>query len=166
VNSNPLAGRLQLEFNLQVAHAYRPLTNPIRSAILQLAADSGRDVHLRASAITALGLLKVTEARGALRDLLTNSETRDVPELARPACLSLMRIDGERAIPDLTDVLKSTSDVLFSWPTAFSGFTLEFATNLPASSWNSNPVSPAIVNGQFASTNAISGPQRFYRLKK
>jgi hypothetical protein len=58
------------------------------------------------------------------------------------------------------------NNLVFSWPTAFSGFTLEFATNLPASSWTSNPASPAIVNGQFAVTNAISGGQKFYRLKK
>ena len=82
--------------------------------------DSRREVHLRASAITALGVLKASEARGALRDLLTNSVTRDVPEVARPACLSLMRIDGERAIPDLANVLKSTSDVRVFGTAAFA----------------------------------------------
>ncbi len=88
--------------------------------LMATTADSRRDVHLRASAITALGVLKVSEARGALRHFLTNFETRDVPELVRPACLSLMRIDGERAIPDLAEVLKRTSDVRVFGTAAFA----------------------------------------------
>lgn len=72
--------------------------------------DARRHVQLRASAITALGVLKVMEARDSLREILTNAATRDAAELARPACLSLMRIDGARAVPDLAHVLRETRE--------------------------------------------------------
>jgi len=58
------------------------------------------------------------------------------------------------------------SELLLSWPTNFTGFTLETATNLPSTSWTSNSIAPAIVNGQYTVTNAISGGAKFYRLKK
>jgi hypothetical protein len=56
--------------------------------------------------------------------------------------------------------------LLLSWPTNFTGFTLETATNLPPTSWTSNSILPAIVNGQYTVTNAITGGAKFYRLKK
>jgi HEAT repeat protein len=78
--------------------------------LLATATDSKRYVRLRGSAITALGILKIAEASDSLREMLTNSASANVPEIARPACLSLMRIDGDHAIPDLTVVLKKTTD--------------------------------------------------------
>lgn len=88
--------------------------------LLETATDARHTALLRASAITALGVLKVAEANGALREMLTNSTTRDVPEIARPACLSLMRVDGERAIPDLANILKKTSDARVFGTAAFA----------------------------------------------
>jgi HEAT repeat protein len=84
--------------------------------LMATATDSRRNVQLRGSAIVALGILKVTDARGALRELLTNSAV----EIARPACLSLMRIDGDRAIPDIADTLKRTSDARVFGTAAFA----------------------------------------------
>lgn len=78
--------------------------------LITAANDARRHVLLRGSAITALGVLKVAEARESLREMLTNAVTRDTAELARPACLSLMRIDGSRAIPDLAHVLRETRE--------------------------------------------------------
>lgn len=72
--------------------------------------DVRRHVHLRASAITALGVLNLAEALEPLRKILTNIATRDSAELARPACLSLMRIEGSRAVPDLVHVLRETRE--------------------------------------------------------
>src|SRR6266511_1005367 len=67
--------------------------------------------------------------------------------------------------PPILGYTRQGNNLVFSWPTDFSGFTLEFTTNLAARSWISNPAAPVIVNGQFAVTNAISGGQKFYRLK-
>lgn len=88
--------------------------------LMTMATDSQRNVQLRASAINALGILKVVESRGALREMLTNSASSNLAEIVRPTCLSLIRIDGERAIPDLTGVLKKTSDVRIFGTAAFA----------------------------------------------
>jgi HEAT repeat protein len=84
--------------------------------LMATATDLRRNAPSRGSAIVALGILKVAEARGVLRELLTNSPV----EIARPACLSLMRVDGDRAIPDLANTLKKTSDARLFGTAAFA----------------------------------------------
>ncbi len=79
---------------------------------------------------------------------------------------STITVTTSLSTPPTLGCARQGSNLVLLWPTDFSGFTLEFATELPTSSWTSNPASPAIVNGQFAVTNAISGGQKFYRLKK
>ena len=88
--------------------------------LMATATDARRSFQLRSSAISALGILKVAESREALRAILTNSASANVAEIVRPVCLSLMRIDGQRAIPDLTSVLKTTSDVRIFGTAAFT----------------------------------------------
>src|SRR5205823_6620275 len=40
-------------------------------------------------------------------------------------------------------------------------------TNLPSvSAWNSNSPAPVVIGGQNTVTNAITGPQQFYRLRQ
>ena len=79
---------------------------------------------------------------------------------------STITVTTSPSAPPTLGYVMQGNNLVFTWPTGFSGFTLEFATNLPASSWTSNPASPAILSGQFAATNTISGGQKFYRLKK
>jgi uncharacterized delta-60 repeat protein len=57
-------------------------------------------------------------------------------------------------------------NVLLSWATNFTGFTLEASTNLSMNVWSN--VSPSsVVSGMFyVVTNAMSGPMRFYRLRQ
>jgi len=57
-------------------------------------------------------------------------------------------------------------NLVLSWPTNDPAFKLFYATNLPATTWISNPVAPAIVSGQFTITNSMTNAFRFYRLKK
>jgi HEAT repeat protein len=45
-----------------------------------------------------------------LHKILEDNTNMNVPEISRPACLSLMRVDGERAIPTLRRVLQKTTD--------------------------------------------------------
>lgn len=87
--------------------------------LMETATNSRRTVQLRAAAISALGILRIEGAREVLRDMLTNS-TSYVAEIVRPACLSLVRIDGERAIPDLTDVLRRSDNVRIFGTAAFA----------------------------------------------
>jgi uncharacterized repeat protein (TIGR03803 family) len=55
-------------------------------------------------------------------------------------------------------------NVLLTWPTNFTGFTLQSATNLGSPVWSTNLPAPVVVNGQYTVTNPISGTQQFYRL--
>ena len=57
-------------------------------------------------------------------------------------------------------------NVLLSWATNFTGFTLEVSTNLNTNVW-SVVSPPPVVSGTFnVVTNSASGPPRFYRLRQ
>lgn len=78
--------------------------------LMEGATNTQRGVQFRASAITTLGVLKVAEASPLLRSLLADGQGMNVPEVARPICLALMRVDGGGAVPSLRDVLRKTMD--------------------------------------------------------
>jgi uncharacterized repeat protein (TIGR03803 family) len=62
-------------------------------------------------------------------------------------------------------IVRSGTNVVMTWTTNLTGFTMEFTTNLaPTADWVSNPAAPGILNGQYALTNSISGRQKFFRL--
>jgi hypothetical protein len=67
--------------------------------------------------------------------------------------------------PQLTITL-SGADVVMTWPTNYSGFTLQSTTNLISPSWTTNSVSPVVVNGQNTITNPVSATRQFYRLSQ
>ena len=52
------------------------------------------------------------------------------------------------------------------WPTNAVGFTLEYTTNLPATSWVAVASTPVIFGDKFFVTNAVTGARSFYRLRK
>jgi hypothetical protein len=56
--------------------------------------------------------------------------------------------------------------LVLSWPTNDPAFKLEYATNLPASIWISNSITPSIVSGQYTITNPIITGNKFFRLTK
>ena len=64
-------------------------------------------------------------------------------------------------------LLRSGNAIVLSWPTSFSGFTLQAATNsIAAPSWTTVTNVPALLNGQYLVTNNTSGTLKFYRLAK
>ncbi len=65
--------------------------------------------------------------------------------------------------PQLSIVLWGTN-VILTWPTNGTGFTLQSATNLLPLAWSAVSPAPVVVNGQYAVTNPISGTQMFYEL--
>jgi uncharacterized repeat protein (TIGR03803 family) len=67
--------------------------------------------------------------------------------------------------PPLLTINLSGTNVVLTWPTSSTAFTLQFTTNLglPAI-WITNSSAPVLVNGQNTVTNAISSAQQFYRL--
>ena len=72
-------------------------------------------------------------------------------------CLSL-------GSPQLT-ITHIQTNVVLTWPTNYTGFTLQSTTNLvPASVWAAVSPTPVIVNGLNTVTNAVTGSRKFYRL--
>jgi uncharacterized repeat protein (TIGR03803 family) len=67
--------------------------------------------------------------------------------------------------PPQLSLIPSGADVVLTWPTNYSGFTLQSTTNLGSSAvWATNSPPPVVVNGLNTLTNPISGRQQFYRL--
>ena len=60
----------------------------------------------------------------------------------------------------------SETNVILTWPTNATWFTLQSATNIDSSVWNTVSPGPVVVNGQNTVTNPISGAQKFYRLSQ
>jgi len=66
--------------------------------------------------------------------------------------------------PQLT-IIHAGANVILTWPTNATGFTLQTTTNLSSSAvWTSVSPPPILVNGLYTVTNPISGTKRFYRL--
>lgn len=79
---------------------------------------------------------------------------------------------GSRAIsgvgvsrPSLS-ISRLGGDLVFTWPANVSGYTLEYTTNLPATSWQANPILPVIVGQNYTVTNSITAENKFFRLTK
>jgi uncharacterized repeat protein (TIGR03803 family) len=62
-------------------------------------------------------------------------------------------------VPPALTIIPSGANVILTWPTDATGFTLQSTTNLASPAW-------ITVTGQFAVTNPISGTQMFFRLKR
>jgi hypothetical protein len=65
--------------------------------------------------------------------------------------------------PALT-ITSSGADVVLTWPTNATGFTLQSSPNLASAIWVTNLPPPVVVNGINTLTLPLSGPERFYRL--
>ena len=66
-------------------------------------------------------------------------------------------------VPLLT-IASLQSNLILSWPTSFTGFTLQSTTNISSPTWTTNLPAPVVVSGQYTVTNPISGQQQFFRL--
>ena len=78
--------------------------------LMEAATNAQGSLQFQASVINTLGILDITESSPLLHSILEDNTNMNVPEISRPACLSLMRVDGERAIPTLRRVLQKTTD--------------------------------------------------------
>ncbi|MFN7140015.1 MAG: choice-of-anchor tandem repeat GloVer-containing protein, partial [Limisphaerales bacterium] len=59
------------------------------------------------------------------------------------------------------------NNIVVSWPTNQTGFTLQFSTNAPLpTDWMIVPDSPALSNGRYVITNTTASGARFFRLHK
>jgi uncharacterized repeat protein (TIGR03803 family) len=62
--------------------------------------------------------------------------------------------------------LSSAGNLILAWPTNFTGFTLEYTTNLDSPAWSTSSSEISVAGEQYKATNALSGPQRFFRLRQ
>jgi glucose/arabinose dehydrogenase len=56
--------------------------------------------------------------------------------------------------------------VVLSWGTNFTGFALETKTDLNTNAWSTVSPVPVVRGSNYAVTNVVSDPQRFYRLRR
>jgi autotransporter-associated beta strand protein len=68
--------------------------------------------------------------------------------------------------PPVLSIVSQGPTVLLAWPTNDPAFSLQYATNLPATIWISNPVLATIVGGRYTTTDTATNSSRFYRLIK
>lgn len=62
--------------------------------------------------------------------------------------------------------LRQAGMIVLAWPTNSAGFDLEYSPNNPNGPWTPHRGLPQIVNGQNVVKNSLSGPFRFYQLRK
>jgi uncharacterized repeat protein (TIGR03803 family) len=70
------------------------------------------------------------------------------------------------ALPPELILTPSGPNLVLSWPTNFTGYTLQSTTNLGSSVWTTNLPTPVVINGQNTVTNPLSGTQQFFRLSQ
>jgi len=72
---------------------------------------------------------------------------------------------GAVSQPQLT-ITRSGANVILTWPSSVSGFTLQSNSNLAVpAGWTTVSPAPVVVGGQWTVTNQISSSLSFYRLK-
>ena len=68
--------------------------------------------------------------------------------------------------PPKLSILQSGTNVILTWPTNATGFTLQSITNIVSTNWSNVSPSPVTISGQYTVTNPISGTEKFYRLSE
>jgi CSLREA domain-containing protein len=69
--------------------------------------------------------------------------------------------------PPTLNITRSANNVILSWSTNDTGYTLETKTNLDSSLiWSAVPGTPPVVGGQYTFTNSAATGNKFYRLKQ
>jgi len=64
------------------------------------------------------------------------------------------------------NLARQGDSLVFSWPTNAGAFSLEYALDLPATNWLSDPTIPVIVGAQKVVISSIIDERRFFRLRK
>ena len=76
---------------------------------------------------------------------------------------TIFRLIVELGPPQLI-ITPSTANVILTWPTNPTGFSLQSATNFASAAWTSVSPGPVVVNGLNTVTFPISAKQQFFRL--
>jgi hypothetical protein len=80
--------------------------------------------------------------------------------------LALVAATNQNMAPAIV-IQASGNNILLSWPLSAPGFAVQSTTNLTDNnSWMTLTNLPVIVDSQNRVTDRVSGPAKFYRLKK
>ncbi|HEX7618031.1 MAG TPA: hypothetical protein VF480_04850, partial [Verrucomicrobiae bacterium] len=101
-------------------------------------------------------------ARGYYRSG-SNNGSESIAESVRNAFLTPLVATSP---PQLNIQRSANTNVVLSWATNFTGFTLEANTNLNTNVWSIVSPAPAVNGTNNVVTNAVSGLARFYRLRQ
>lgn len=112
--------------------------------------------------VSAAGLLSAGEAMTNTPVSLSATYTASGITLITSNALTVVHIDP----PPKISVTVSNNQAILAWPSNFTGFSLEYATNLLSTSWQSNTVPPVLQGDEFMVTNQISPGNMFFRLRK
>lgn len=63
-------------------------------------------------------------------------------------------------------IQRAAADVVLSWATNFTGYSLESVTNLNSNVWSIVSPAPSISGTNNVVTNAVNDPARVYRLRQ
>jgi uncharacterized delta-60 repeat protein len=68
--------------------------------------------------------------------------------------------------PVLRSIQSGPGELTFSWPTAYTDYTLESAPAVPSMNWQPVATSPIIVSNNWVLTNSVGPSNEFFRLRK
>jgi uncharacterized delta-60 repeat protein len=68
--------------------------------------------------------------------------------------------------PVLRSIQSGPGELTFSWPTAYTDYTLESAPAVPSMNWQPVATSPIIVSNNWVLTNGIGSSNQFFRLTR
>ncbi|HWV98499.1 MAG TPA: hypothetical protein VNZ64_02285 [Candidatus Acidoferrum sp.] len=119
--------------------------------------------NLSSASISALGLFAAGEVVSNTTAVISASYTAGLATMTASNTVTVVNVVPP---PPVIGFTLSDNHLIISWLTNFSGFSLEYATSLPATSWTSNAAQPAVVNQQYMLTNPITAGSKFFRLRK
>ncbi len=146
--SSPKFARVTFEYSTDNVN-YTPLGNGTAAGsnwtLTGLSLSTGQNIYLRARGYYRSGYLNGSES---------------ITESVRNAFLSA-------TLQPLLNIQRSANtNVVLSWATNFTGFTLESNTNLNTNVWSVVSPAPTVSGTNNVVTNAIGGSTRFYRLRQ
>jgi methionine-rich copper-binding protein CopC len=97
----------------------------------------------------------------------TNGTTVTQASVASVTYFTIITTTNSVAAPaPVLSIMPSGTNVILTWPTNATGYTLVSATNLVSPVWLTNSPAPVVVNTNNAVTNGITGTRKFYRLSQ
>jgi hypothetical protein len=127
------------------------------NAIVRLNTDGSVDATFGASADTNINVMAL-QSDGKL---LIAGEFQNVNGTARTLVARLL---GD--FPVLRSIQSGPGELTFSWPTAYTDYTLESAPAVPSMNWQPVATSPIIVSNNWVLTNSVGPSNEFFRLRK